>query len=102
MLTETKKRVEIIVERSLLNTLVEVIDDAGATGYTVFPCLAGRGEHGPWQSGDLSPAFDRVYILVITNELVAQALLANLREYLTRYSAVVTVSDSRVIRGDRF
>lgn len=102
MQTEIKKRVDIVVERSLLDTIIELINDAGATGYTVLPCLAGRGEHGPWRSGDLSPAFDRVYFVVIASDEVAESVVTQIAPYLDRYAAVLSVTDTRVLRGDRF
>lgn len=102
MLTATKKRVEIIVERSLLDTIVELIDEVGATGYTVIPCMGGRGKHGPWRAGDLSPAFDRVYILIITSAELADAIIASAYDYLQRYSGMVSVTETQVVRADRF
>lgn len=99
---EPKKRIEIVVERSLLEIFRDVIDDAGAKGYTIVPCLAGKGRHGEWSTGDPSPAFDRVYFLVITSDAIADQVLERLSRYLSRYSAVVSVSDTLVIRGELF
>lgn len=102
MKTETRKRVEIVMERSLLSTVEELLVDAGAKGFTALPCLEGRGEHGAWFAGDLSPAFDRVYLVVLANDQVAEAILHGLTAYLEPYSVIVSVSETQVLRGDRF
>lgn len=102
MKTVTKKKLEIVVENSLVDTMVSLIDGAGATGYTLVPCVGGRGRHGPWKAGQISPAFDRVYLMVVTEPAIADEILGQLSSYLSKYSMVVNVSDTEVIRGDAF
>ena len=102
MKTHAKKKVEVIVERPLLRDVIEVIDELGATGYTVLPTVAGRGQDGPWRADDVSSAFDRVMIVVITGEDVAERIVERAYHLLQDYNAIVILSDVAVVRGDRF
>lgn len=100
--THAKKRVEIIVEASLMRPAIDLIDRVGATGWTVFDGLAGRGNDGRWDRGPGSDAFRRVMIVVICAPDLADRLVDEAFALLNRYSAIVTVSDVAVVRGDRF
>ena len=102
MKTHPKKKVEIIVERPLLRDVIEVIDSLGASGYTVLPTVAGRGKDGSWRADDVSSAFDRVMVIVIANEEVAETMVERSFDLLKDYNAIVTLSDVAVVRGDRF
>lgn len=102
MKTHAKKKIEVIVERPLLRDVLDVIDDLGATGYTVVPTIAGRGDEGPWRADDVSSAFDRVMIIVITGEDVANQIVERAYDLLQDYNAIVILSDVAVVRGDRF
>jgi nitrogen regulatory protein PII len=50
--THPKKRVEIMIEAPALTRVTDALDHAQATGYTVMPALAGRGNGGGWQRDD--------------------------------------------------
>lgn len=102
MKTHARKKVEIIVERPLLAELLDLLDEEGAAGYTVVPAIAGKGLAGRWRADDISGALDRVMVVVITNEAVAEALVARAFDLLKDYTAIVYVSDVAVVRGDRF
>ena len=102
MKTHPKKRVDIVVEATLLDRTLGVIDRCGASGYTVLPCLSGRGREGTWRADDPSAAFGRVWIMVVVDATIAERLVEESYEALERYSAVVTVTDVEVVRGSRF
>ena len=102
MRTHPKKKVEIIVERPLLPAVLGLVDSLGATGYTVFPTQSGRGQSGAWKLGDISGASDRVMVLVITGEEVADRIITRAYELLESYTAIVLLSDVAVVRRDHF
>ena len=52
IITHPKKRVEIMIEAPALARVTDALDRAEATGYTVLPALAGRGNGGNWQRDD--------------------------------------------------
>lgn len=97
-----KKRVEIVVEGALMEAVLDVVDEAGATGYTVLPALSGRGNTGLWEAGGLSQAFTRVLVVVIANAETATRLIGALDHILDDYTAIVTVCDVEVLRDDHF
>lgn len=100
--THQKKKVEIILESSLQRPALELIDRLGATGWTVFDGVAGKGSDGIWDRSPGSDAFRRVMIVVICAPDLAEKLVEEAFELLESYSAIVTISDVAVVRGDRF
>lgn len=102
METHLRKRLDIIVEAPLQRRLVELLEAEGARGYTVLPCLAGKGHEGVWQQGEISDAFARRLFVVIAPEPLARRVMAAARELLRDYSAIITLSDVEVIRADHF
>ena len=41
-----KKKIEIVVEAARARAVIEMIEDAGAKGYTVVPQVSGKGNRG--------------------------------------------------------
>ena len=97
-----KKRLEFVIEVSLQRSLIELIEKAGAPGYTVLPAQAGRGRDGAWESGHISSAFSMVAIIVICDATVAERLAEESLPMLERFSAIVTVADVSVLREKHF
>ena len=59
-----KKKLEILVEGALAPKVLALAEDRGATGYTVFPALYGKGRNGgSWQRDDLTPALGQVRVI---------------------------------------
>ena len=102
MRTHPKKKVEIIVERPLLRAVLDLVDGLGATGYTVLPTEIGRGRSGTWKADDISGASDRVMVVVITSEELADRIITGAYELLESYTAIVLLSDVAVVRHDHF
>ena len=53
MQTHPAKRVAVIIEAPMLRRLTDALVDAGVTGHSVLPVLAGSGRSGPWSSDSL-------------------------------------------------
>lgn len=100
--THKKRRIQIIVERPMMKHVLELVDRSGATGYTVFPTIAGRGQGGAWEEGDVSSALDRVMVFVVAAHDVADKIMTEAAELLGPYQAIILASDVDVLRGDRF
>jgi nitrogen regulatory protein PII len=99
-----KKRIEIIAEATLLRSLLEMIDQAGAKGYTVVSGdVSGRGNRGTRQATGLpGDVFRNVIIVVVAAEAVAMRVVAGTQALLRDYAGVVFVSDVAVLRDEHF
>jgi hypothetical protein len=102
MITHPKKRLEFVVAASLQRSLIDLIDEAGAPGYTVLPVLGGRGRDGTWESGHSSQAFSMVAVVVVCDSLVADRLAEAVQPMLDDFNAIVTISDVGVLREEHF
>ena len=101
--THPKKRLDIIIEAPALNLLLEQLDAAGVTGYTVFPALSGRGHDGHWRLDDsFNDASHMVQVSSIMDGALIAAVLEGAYSVVRRHIGIVTVSDVQVVRSDHF
>ncbi|WP_428647094.1 P-II family nitrogen regulator [Roseibium sp.] len=97
------KRVEIIIEAPMETRLTDALDGAGVTGYTILPVMGGSGRSGRWsREGQVSRAGGMVAIVCIIRPERLEALLEAAFSVVERHIGVVTVSDCRVLRAERF
>lgn len=97
-----RKRIEIIVEQSMLARVIEVIEQAGASGYTVVPTLAGKGRHGIRRDADVIGVFRNVLVIVVTNAEIAGKLVERAGALSRDVVQILLVSDVDVLRGEHF
>lgn len=103
MIMHNKKRLELIIERPAYKRACRVLIDAGVTGYTVLPALAGYGGGNHWDSGtDLSATRDMVMITSIMDEEIATKCSESLAELIGRHIGVLNFSNVSVMRPDLF
>jgi nitrogen regulatory protein PII len=103
VVTHLKKRLEIIVEAPALHRLTDRLNQAGVTGYTIVPVLAGRGSEGTWSAEGLAGDAGRlVMVISIVDAAKADAVLERVYSVLARQIGIVTLSDVQVIRADLF
>jgi nitrogen regulatory protein PII len=101
--THLKKRIEIILEAPALHRLTDRLNQAGVTGYTIVPVLAGSGREGTWSAEGLAGDAGRlVMVISIVDAAKADAVLERVYSVLARQIGIVTVSDVQVIRADHF
>ena len=97
-----EKKIEIICEEPIAERVLEVIESAGARGYTVIPTRGGRGEAGTFREAIVSDSLSNVVIIVIANDKVAETLVEKVYQLLRNYSGIIYTSDVEVLRPDRF
>jgi len=103
MQTHPKKRIEIVVEAPALQRLLDRLDRAAVTGYTVVPALAGRGHEGGWRGEGLAGDAGRmVMVICITDASRVDAVLETAYAIVSRQIGIVAVSDVQVIRAEHF
>jgi nitrogen regulatory protein PII len=102
MRTHTRKKVELIVERQLLDAVLSVLEDLSAPGYTVVPTIAGDGHAGRWHQGGPAQPLQMVQVICITAAERVDPLLDRVMPLLDRYAGIVYLSDVEVVRGEHF
>ena len=96
------KRVEIVIEKPLEGRLTDALTDAGVTGYTVLPVRGGSGRSGAWtREGQIGRAGMVMVVCLIKPERL-DALLDAVFAVVQRHIGVVSVSDTLVLRAERF
>lgn len=98
-----KKRIEIVAEALLLDRLLELIKEAGATGYTVHHYVSGADFNGRrGEPDDLSLVLKNIQLNVIADDEVAERIVEGCAEFFDDYAEIVVISDVEVIRPERF
>ncbi|MDZ4052769.1 MAG: hypothetical protein U1E24_05815 [Phenylobacterium sp.] len=97
-----KKRLEIIVEVARSRAVIEMVEKAGARGYTMVPQVSGKGNRGVRGEAQLSDVFRNVLIIVIAAEDIATRIIDQSQALLENYAGIVVVSDVEVVRDEHF
>ena len=96
------KRVEIIIEAVMEARLTAALRGAGVTGYTVLPVMGGAGRSGEWsREGQVGRSGMVAVVCLIRPERLDGLLEAAFR-VVERHIGVVSVSDTQVLRAERF
>jgi nitrogen regulatory protein PII len=97
------KRVEIIIEAVMEKRLTEALSAAGVTGYTVLPVSGGSGRSGEWsREGQVGRAGGMVAVICLIRPERLDSLLTAAFEVVERHIGVVSITDTQVIRAERF
>jgi len=97
------KRVEIIVEAVMERQISRALTEAGVTGFTLLPVLGGSGRSGGWsREGQVSRAGGMVAVICLIAPDRLDGLLEALFPVLDAHIGVVSVSDTQILRAERF
>lgn len=97
------KRVEIIIEAVMEPRLTEALIEAGVSGFTVLPVHGGSGRSGQWnREGQVSRAGGMVSVVCLIRPERLEALLEAAFAVVERHIGVVSVTDTQVLRAERF
>lgn len=97
-----KKKLDIVIEAPARARLLALLDQGGASGYTVTPAIAGRGREGAWQEGELSSAGTMIVVTCVVDAAKLDQVLASVYALVTKQIGMVTVTDVFVVRNERF
>ena len=97
-----KTKIEIVVEAARARAVIEMIEAAGAKGYTVVPDVSGKGNRGVRDEAHLSDVFRNVLIIVIAAEEIASRIVEQSQALLENYAGIVVVSDVEIVRNEHF
>ncbi len=97
------KKVEIIVKGENLDFVIDLLEKAGVSGYTIVHNLSGKGSHG-FHEGHLIFNEEDVLVMVISvmPEDKVYAVLEGITPFLNKHSGVVFISDVKVSRLEKF
>jgi nitrogen regulatory protein PII len=97
------KEIRIVVAGEHRPFVTDLLDKAGATGYTLFSNISGKGHHGLHEGHFMfSDTESLVMIMTVVPEDRVEPILAGLRPLFDRHSGVMFVSDVLVSRRERF
>ena len=97
------KRVEIVIEAPLESRLTKALLEAEVTGFTVLPVRGGSGRSGHWsREGQVSRASGMVAVICLIRPDRLDALLHAAFAVVEKHIGVVSVTDTKVLRAERF
>lgn len=99
----TLKKIEIIVPGEQSAFVQDLLLQAQVTGYTVIRDISGYGHQG-FHEGRLlfNDTHSLVMVLAVAPEAVIARVIAGLRPLLEKQSGVMFLSDTQVVRAERF
>lgn len=97
------KKLEIVVQGEYQDFVLDLLERAAVSGYTILHNLSGKGSHGSHE-GHLMFNEDDVLVMIITAvpEDLAAAILEELTPFFNKHMGVVFTSDIQVTRLDKF
>ncbi len=97
------KKVEIIVKGEHLDFVIDLLERAGVSGYTIIHNVSGKGSHG-FHEGHLLFNEEDTLVMVISvmPQEKVEAVVEGITPFLNKHSGVVFVSDVKVSRLEKF
>ena len=91
---KTVKRIEIVLDSLATPRLLEALESAGATGWTLVQGVSGNGERGARTGDQLSGVLRNDYLLTTCEEAALPLLAEAVRPILRTFGGVCLVSDA--------
>jgi len=88
------KRVEIVTDTLELDRVLQLLTDAGVSGYTVIRNAEGKGHRGLRSGDDVTRVFQNSYVLVACSPEQVTQVVAAVRPVLKRVGGMCLVSDA--------
>ena len=95
-------RVEVIVDRPLLEEVRRIARREGIGGHTVLAALGGEGDGGSWSEDLVTGAQSKLVFMAVTSATKARAFLDALEPLLDSHGLVALASPVAVLRGAKF
>ena len=88
------KKLEIIIDSLEVNTVTDMLDTAGVSGYTIMRDAIGKGERGMQRGDGLTNVFSNAIIITACAPDEAARIIEMLRPLLHRAGGVCLLSDA--------
>jgi nitrogen regulatory protein PII len=82
--------------------LTEALENAGVKGFTVLPVLGGSGRSGRWTREGQVGRSGMVAVVCLVRPERLDALLDAAFRVVERHIGVVSITDTQVLRAERF
>lgn len=93
------KRIEIVIENSMVPALTALLKQLGLDGYTLIPDVRGCGDRGMRRADELSGESSNCLILIACDdEALVASLLESVRPLLSRAGGICLLSDAHWLR----
>ena len=93
------KRIEIVLEEALSRRVAELLDAAGASGYTMISRASGCGDRGLRRGDDPTGAASNcVFIIACESAAEVETIVEAVRPILSRSGGICLVSDAHWVR----
>lgn len=86
-------KIEVIIESIQLERFIEMLEEAGAHGYTVFGNISGKGQNGMLDHNCRAKIFSNSYLFTVCSEEVAQNILPQIALFLEDCSGTCFTSE---------
>lgn len=104
-MTQKASKLVIVTEKLLLKQITQIIDEAGAAGYTVMPA-GGKGSRNVRSSGQptVSDVFSNIKIEVLTASRDMAINIADTvaTKFFDDYSGIAYLCDAEVLHAHKF
>lgn len=94
------KKIEIVIEATALHRLTELVEECGASGYTIVPEVVGKGLHGLRDEAHVTDVFRNSLLIVVVPDEIASRIVDRARSLLDRYVGFLYLSDVEVPGAD--
>ncbi len=87
------KKVEIVIDSVHLSKVLDILEKAGVSGYTVVKDVLGKGERGLMAADELTDVFKNSYLFTVCSEENAQRIAEDIKPLLKKVGGVCLISD---------
>ena len=91
------KKIEIVTDSLELRKILQLLEEAGVSGYTVIREVTGKGERGVRAGDELTDVFKNSYVMTACPEDQVSQVVEVIRPILKRFGGVCLVSDAQWI-----
>lgn len=92
------KKVEIITASIEVKKVLALIEEAGASGYTLIRDAEGSGDRGKRLADEITDVFTNSYIMVCCTEEVANKIGEMVQKRISKYGGACIISDAVWVR----
>lgn len=92
------KRIEIIIDSLGIESIIGILKEQKASGYTIIQDVTGMGDRGPRMGDELTDVFKNSYIMIACPAEKLTDLVEAIRPQLKEFGGVCLVSDAMWIK----